>query len=114
MNESEYHQVVAKTFRAIEDAFADVDPDAVELTSTGDVLTLTFKGGMRAILNTQRPVKQLWLAARAEAWHFDWDAGGKRWVDDRGRGLELGAELARLARTYGGVELPVTLVGNAG
>ena len=114
MTDGEYHAIISKTFRAIEDGFADVDPDAVELTSTGDVLTLTFKGGLRAILNTQRPVHQLWLAARAEAWHFDWDAGGKRWVDDRGRGLELGAELVRLTKTYGGVELALSLAGSAG
>ena len=55
----------------------------------GDVLTIAFKNGVKAVLNTQRPTRQLWLAARANAWHFDYDAATDRWVDDKGKGHEL-------------------------
>jgi len=86
MDESAYEKLVARTLRRIEDALADVDPDVVELTATGDMLTLQFASGVRCILNTQRAVRQLWLAARATAWHFSHDAATDGWLDDKGRG----------------------------
>jgi CyaY protein len=86
MDESAYDKLVGRTFRRLEDALADVDPDVVELTATGDMLTLQFASGVRCILNTQRAVRQLWLAARASAWHFSYDAAGDAWLDDKGRG----------------------------
>jgi CyaY protein len=84
MDESEYQKLVTGTFRKVEDALAEVDPDVVEVTGTGDMVTLQFKSGVKCILNTQRAVRQLWMAARATAWHFSWD--GARWQDDKGRG----------------------------
>ena len=105
MDESTYQKLIADTFRRIEDAFEEVDPDQVDVTSTGDVVTLAFANGVRCILNTQRPVRQLWMAARAEAWHFDWDAGKKRWIDDRGRGIELHAKLKEIVREQSGLEV---------
>ena len=105
MDESAYHRVVAATFRRIEDRLADVDPDVLEVSRSGDVLTLTFAGGLRCILNTQRPVRQLWLAARTEAWHFDWDAAKGAWIDDRGRGIDLLAQLAAIVREHSALVL---------
>jgi CyaY protein len=105
VDESTYLKVCAETFRAIEDAFEDVDPDAVELTSTGDVLTFRFANGVRCILNTQRPARQLWLAAKDSAWHFDWDSAGKKWIDDRGRGVELRGQLARIVKEQAGLDV---------
>ena len=73
IDESQYLRLVGETFRAIEDAVADVDPSDIDLDSAGDVLTLTMKNGVRCIVNTQRPTRQIWLAARANAWHFSWN-----------------------------------------
>jgi CyaY protein len=86
MDEPSYDKLVARTFRQVEDRLADVDPDVVELTATGDMLTLQFASGVRCILNTQRAVRQLWLAARASAWHFSYETAGDTWLDDKGRG----------------------------
>ena len=86
MDESSYDKLVARTFRRLEDALADVDPDVVEVNTTGDMITLQLASGVRCILNTQRAVRQLWLAARATAWHFSYDATGDAWLDDKGRG----------------------------
>lgn len=105
MDESTYHKLVARTFRTIEDALEDVDPDVVESSNTGDVLTLSFANGVRCVLNTQRPVRQVWLAAKDTAWHFDWDEGRKAWVDDRGRGLELLATVRGVIREQSGLDV---------
>jgi CyaY protein len=105
MDESTYQKLVGDTFRRVEDAFEDVDPDQVDVTSTGDVVTLAFANGVRCVLNTQRPVRQLWLAAKAQAWHFDWDASGRRWIDDRGRGIELTAQLRDIVKEQCGLDV---------
>lgn len=107
MDESTYQKLVSETFRRIEDAFDEVDPDQIDITSTGDVVTFSFANGVRCILNTQRPVRQLWLAARAEAWHFDWDEAGRRWIDDRGRGIELSAQLSRIVKEQSGLDVAI-------
>ena len=72
MDESTYQQLADKTFRVIVDAFEHVDTDLVDCEIAGDVVTLTFAGVKRCIINTQRPVRQIWIAANARAWHFSW------------------------------------------
>ena len=104
MDESAYDKLVAKTFRRVEDALADVDPDVVELTATGDMLTLQFASGVRCILNTQRAVRQLWLAARASAWHFSYDPAAQSWQDDKGRG-DLWGVLGNVVKELSGQNL---------
>jgi CyaY protein len=89
MEEKAYRQLVAQTFKQIEDAFENVDPDLVEASRAGDVITLLFPDGMRCMISPQPPVRQVWLAARANAFHFNYDDNTQRWVDDHGRGLEL-------------------------
>lgn len=104
MDESSYEKLVKRAFRRVEDALAEVDPDVVELTATGDMLTLQFASGVRCILNTQRAVRQLWLAARATAWHFSFDAASDAWLDDKGRG-DLWTILAATLREHTGQDL---------
>lgn len=104
MDESRYLRLVGETFRKIEDAVTDVDPSDIDLDSAGDVLTLTMKNGVRCIVNTQRPTRQIWVAARANAWHFSWDEEKSRWMDDKGRG-ELLATLRTIAKEHAGIDV---------
>jgi CyaY protein len=85
MEESAYQHLADAAFRRIEAAFADVDAEEVDCERAGDVVTLTLKGGKKCVVNTQRPTRQIWLAANARAWHFDWDSGAERWLDDKGQ-----------------------------
>jgi CyaY protein len=105
MDEARYLQVVDQTFRRIQDAFDDVDPDVVDAYMAGDVLTLAFRNGVKCVINTQRPVRQVWLAARANAWHFDYDEATGRWVDDKGRGEELFALVTRIVKENTGLDV---------
>src|SRR5580692_6883209 len=105
MDESTYQRLADTALKAIVDAFEDVDPEKVDVDSIGDVVTLTLPGGRRCIVNTQRPTRQIWLAANATAWHFSWDAPGGRWLDDKGRGDELFATIARIVKDAVGVEV---------
>jgi CyaY protein len=85
MDESAYQHLADAAFRRIEEAFKDVDANDVDCERAGDVVTLTLKGGKKCVVNTQRPTRQIWLAANARAWHFGWDAEAKRWLDDKGQ-----------------------------
>jgi CyaY protein len=105
MDESAYLKLVDTTFRRVEDAFEDVDPDDAEINAGGDVLTITFKSGVRCVLNRQRAVRQIWLAARDRAWHFNWD--GTRWLDDKGTGIDLFAQVRQIAREQASLDLPL-------
>ena len=78
MDEARYLQLVDRAFRAIQDAFDDVDPDVVDAFGAGDVLTLTFADRSKCVVNTQRPTRQIWLAARSRAWHFSYDEATDR------------------------------------
>ncbi|MSP17516.1 MAG: iron donor protein CyaY [Myxococcales bacterium] len=104
-DERVYEERVGRAFRRLEDALEAVDPDIVEVTSTGDMVTLTLPRGVRCILNTQRAVAQLWLAARDSAWHFSWDDARSGWLDDKGRGVELFAQLERILLAEAGVTI---------
>ena len=108
MNESAFEKLAGETFRAIGDAFENVDTDAVDCEIAGDVVTLTMRGGGKCIVNTQRPTRQIWLAASAHAWHFSWDDATRRWLDDKGRGDELFATLARIVKQSTGAEIPLS------
>jgi CyaY protein len=105
MDETRYLQLADEAFRAIGNAFEDVDPDIVDCELAGDVVTLTLRGGKKCIVNTQRPTRQIWLAAEARAWHFSWDEATRRWLDDKGRGDELFATIARVVKEGAGADV---------
>jgi CyaY protein len=101
--EPAYQKLVDETFRAIGDGLETVDAELVDFETAGDVLTLTFPGARRCVVNTQRPTRQVWLAANARAWHFSWDEGSRKWLDDKGQGDELFATLSRIIQDAVGV-----------
>lgn len=103
MDETRYQQFADEAFRALETMLADVDAEAVDVERSGDVLTLTFADGKKCVINTQRPTRQIWLAANARAWHFSYDEGGATWLDDKGRGVELFSQVAAIVKEHAGV-----------
>jgi CyaY protein len=105
MDESTYEKLAKATMRTITTAFDDVDPDVADCESAGDVITLTLAGKAKCVVNTQRPARQIWLAANARGWHFSWDDAKKKWLDDRGQGEELFATLARIVKDATGAEV---------
>jgi CyaY protein len=104
MDEQSYQHLADEALKKIAGAFEDVDADDCDCELAGDVLTLTFKGNKRCVVNTQRPTRQMWLAANARAWHFSYENG--KWMDDKGRGDELFSTVARISKENG---VPVQL-----
>lgn len=107
MDEKRFLHMADDVFRLVERAFDEVDTDVVDCESAGDVLTLGFSGGRRCVLNTQRPTRQLWLAANARAWHFSFDEPSGKWLDDKGQGNELFATIARIVKDEAKVDVRI-------
>ncbi len=105
MDEPTYQRLADDALTRIENAFRDVDPDVVDCERAGDVLTLTFADGKRCVVNTQRPTRQLWLAANARAWHFSLSDG--RWVDDKDGNVELFGQISAIVKALAGADLRI-------
>ena len=101
-----YSAAVASFFKRLVAAADQVDPDVLEADSTGDMVTMTAKSGTKVIVNTQRAVSQIWVAGKGVGVHFSQGADG-RWLDDKGKGLELAAWVRECVRDAAGVELPL-------
>jgi CyaY protein len=105
MDEATYNQRVAAVFKRLLATLDRVDPDVLEAESTGDMLTITASSGEKCIVNTQRAVRQLWVAGKGQGIHFDYEAASGAWRDDKGRGLELFAHVADVLRDISGQRL---------
>ena len=105
MDEQSYRHLVDETFRRIDEAFGDVDPDLAESSLSQGALTISFPDGARCIVSPQPPVRQVWVAFRDRAWHLNWDPDRSAWYDDRGEGLELFALIQTVVKEAAGVEL---------
>ena len=106
IEEKVYRQLVDETFHRIDAAYEDVDPDLAESTNSQGTLTILYNGKLRFILSPQTPVRQIWAAFKDQAWHFDRAADGK-WLDDRGRGIELYALVEQITRDTVGASVKI-------
>ena len=81
--------VEASCDRLNESTEADIDNQRV-----GGMVTLTFADRSQIIVNLQKPLQEVWLAARSGGFHYKWD--GQRWRDTKA-GSEFFADLSRYA-----------------
>jgi CyaY protein len=105
MDEDTFDRVAREELRAIEDAFADIDPDDIEVSTSDGVLRLDLRDGTKIVINSHRAARQIWMAAVSSAWHFDPTADGT-WLAAKS-GEELRATLVRIVRERIGLELRV-------
>ncbi len=105
MDEAEFDRVTHDELRHIEDAFADVDPDQVEVSVSDGVLRLELRDGTKIVINSHRAAGQIWMAAIASAWHFDPVADGS-WRAAK-TGEELRGTIMRIVRERIGLDVIV-------
>jgi CyaY protein len=105
MDESRYQKLADSALGTIERMLEEVDAEIVDVERAGDVVTLTFASQKKCVVNTQRPTRQIWLAANARAWHFSFDEATGTWLDDKGQGLELIAQVASIVKEQAGIDL---------
>ncbi len=102
-SEQSFDHAAREELRHLEDAFADIDPDDVELSTSDGVLRLDLRDGTKIVVNSHRAARQIWLAAIASAWHVDPSPDGT-WRAAK-TGEELRATLARIVKERIGVEV---------
>ena len=86
--------VEASCDRLNEETDVDIDNQRV-----GGMITLTFGDASQIIVNLQKPLQEVWLAARSGGFHYRFD--GQRWLDTKGQG-EFFADLSRYASQQAG------------
>ena len=80
-------------------AHSDADIDSQRV---GGMITLTFPNRSQIIVNLQKPLHELWLAARSGGYHFKFD--GRQWMDTKGQG-EFFSRLSGDASAQSGMDL---------
>ena len=105
MDNKAYTQLVDACLARVADWLEPFDPDQLDYTSSDGVITFVFADKTRFVLNRQSATHQVWFAAGARAWHYNWDATRRAWVDDRD-GHELFANLVKTVGLKLGRPLP--------
>ncbi len=69
------------------------------------MVTITFANRSQIVVNLQKPLHEIWLAAKSGGYHYQFD--GRQWLDTKGAG-ELLANLSRAASEQAGKALTFT------
>lgn len=54
--------------------------DGIEADLESGILSIEFEDGGKFVVNSHRAARQIWMAAGAQAWHFDVDPSTSRWT----------------------------------
>lgn len=102
MTDSEYQDLAEALLRSVErgcDRINDESDADLDNQRVGGMVTMTFANRSQIIINLQKPLHEVWMAARSGGFHYKWD--GVQWMDTKGHG-EFFAHLSRCASEQAG------------
>ena len=105
MTDLQYQNLAESVLKAVETACdrlndqSDVD---IDNQRTGGMITLTFTNKSQIIINLQKPLQEIWMAARAGGFHYKFNS--EQWTDTKGQS-EFFADLSRYASEQAGQPL---------
>jgi len=105
MTDSEFMDRAESLLRSVEaccDRINDEDLADIDSQRVGGMVTLVFSDASQIVINLQKPLHEVWLAAKSGGYHFKFN--GEQWADSKGRG-EFFANLSRFASTQAGCAL---------
>ncbi|MFN7855299.1 MAG: iron donor protein CyaY [Acidovorax sp.] len=105
MTDLEFINHAEALLRAIEDScdrINDTSDADIDSQRSGGMVTLTFSDGSQIIVNLQKPLKEVWMAARSGGYHYRFD--GRSWQDTKAAG-EFFDCLSRSASAQSGLAL---------
>ncbi|MDR7094426.1 iron donor protein CyaY [Hydrogenophaga laconesensis] len=105
MTDIEYQDRAEALLRAVELACDRINDDTdadIDNQRVGGMITLTFANRSQIVVNLQKPLHEVWMAARAGGFHYRFD--GSVWMDTKGQG-EFFAHLSRCASEQSGQPL---------
>ena len=79
----------------------DADLDAQRV---GGLVTLVFENRSQIVINQQKPLHEIWLAAKAGGFHYRFNEEQKVWLDTKGAG-EFFANLSQYASEQSSLNL---------
>ena len=105
MTDTQYLNLAEAALLRIEQAADRINDDTdadIDAARNGGVITLAFPGGSQIVVNLQKPLHEIWLAARAGGFHYKHD--GQVWRCSK-KGTELIADLSQYASEQAGMAL---------
>ena len=105
MTDPQYMDLAEALLARIEtscDRINDESDTDIDTQRVGGMVTMTFGNGTQIIVNLQKPLQEVWMAARAGGFHYRFD--GAQWTDTKGQG-EFFDHLARYASEQAGQPL---------
>jgi CyaY protein len=105
MTDPEYMDRAEALLAAIErgcDRINDETDADIDNQRVGGMTTITFRNGSQLIINLQKPLQEIWLAARSGGYHYRHD--GSAWRDTK-TGAEFYEQLSREATAQAGLAL---------
>lgn len=105
MTELEYMNLAEALLRQVEaqcDTLNDETDVDIDSQRVGGMITLVFTDQSQIVINLQKPLQEVWLAARAGGFHFRHD--GAAWRDTK-TGDEFFALLSREASVHAAMPL---------
>ena len=78
---------------------ADIDAQRV-----GGLVTFVFANRTQIVVNQQKPLHEIWLAAKAGGFHYKFDEARQAWLDTKGAG-EFFENLSLYASAQSGLAL---------
>ncbi|WP_394756162.1 iron donor protein CyaY [Rhodoferax sp.] len=105
MNDLEFMDRAENLLKAVEtscdrindQALADIDNQRV-----GSMVTLFFSNKSQIVINLQKPLHEIWLAAKSGGYHYKFNS--EQWLDTKGQG-EFFINLSRCASEQAGCPL---------
>ncbi len=105
MTDLEFMHLAESALGAIEqccDRINDQTDADIDNQRVGGMVTLVFGNRSQIVVNLQRPLHEIWLAARSGGYHYKWD--GAQWRDTKSQ-EELFAQLSRDASAQAALTL---------
>lgn len=105
MTDIEFLDLAENALKAIEahcDRINENTDADIDNQRTGGMVTLTFENHSQIVVNLQKPLQEIWLAAKRGGFHFK--NTNDQWLDTKGQG-ELFEMLSRCASEQAQVAL---------
>lgn len=105
MTDLEYQNVAEGVLKSIElncDRLNDETDVDIDNQRTGGMITLTFSNHSQIIINLQKPLQEIWMAAKAGGFHYKFNSA--QWLDTKDSS-EFFLNLSRCASVQAGQSL---------
>jgi len=109
MTDTEYMDRAEALLRAVEqvcDRINDESDADIDNQRVGGMITLTLPNRSQIIINLQKPLQEVWMAAKAGGFHYRFD--GQVWRDTK-TGTEFFSDLSRFASEQTGTPLRLSV-----